>query len=108
MLLNDPLMLEASRVFAERLMKDQAVPEQKIEIAFRSIVGRQPLPEELKILVTYFNDEKMRFSRSLEKARQLISAGEYPRLEIADVASLASLMQVVLTIYNMEESITKT
>ena len=108
MLLNDPLMLEASRVFAERLMKEQATPEQKIEIAFRSIVGRHPLPEELNILVAYFKDEKNRFDQSPEKARQLISAGEYPRQEITDVASLASLMQVVLTIYNMEESITKT
>ncbi len=107
-LLNDPTILEASRVFAERLMKENSTSDQKIETAFRSVIGRKPSPEELRILTLYFNEEKVKFEKSKEKAKQLISAGEYPHADIKDIASLASLMQVVHTIYNMEEAITKT
>ena len=108
MLLNDPVILEASRVFAERLMKEQSSPEEKIKKAFRSVICREVKPEEFKILVGYFEDEKRKFNVSKEKAQQLINAGEYPHSEINDIESLASLMQVIHTIYNMEEAITKT
>ncbi len=108
MLLNDPVILEASRVFAERLMNEPSSPEEKIKKAFLSVICREPKPEELKILVGYFEDEKRKFDVTKEKAQQLINTGEYPHSEIKDIESLASLMQVIHTIYNMEEAITKT
>ncbi len=107
-MMNDPSMLEASRVFAERLMKENVSDEERIERAFRSIVCRVARPEEISILKSYFDEEKKKFSTSNEQAKALISTGEYPSANIPDVASLAALMQVVHTIYNMEESITKT
>ncbi len=108
MLLNDPLILEASRVFAERLWGENSTAEQKIAKAFRSIVCRDGRPEEIKMLATYFEEEKVKFGRSKEKANQQINAGEFPHAAVSDIASLAALMQVVHTIYNMEEAITKT
>ncbi len=108
MLLNDPLILEASRVLAERLLVENSTTEQRIAKAFRSIVCRDGKSAELKLLVNYFEEEKIKFGRSKEKARQLIKAGEFPHAAVSDVASLAALMQVVQTIYNMEEAITKT
>ncbi len=108
MLLNDPVILEASRVFAERLMKEQSSPEEKIKKAFRSVICREAKEEELKILLDYFEEEKRKFNVAKEKAQQLINAGEYPHSEINDISTLASLMQVIHTIYNMEEAITKT
>lgn len=107
LLLNDPTILEASRVFAQRLLKETTATDEKIKKAFRTIVCRDARPEELNLLVRYFDEEKAKFSRSPEKATQLINIGEYP-LEGKDVISLAALMQVVHTIYNMEEAITKT
>ena len=108
MLLNDPVVLESSRVFAERLMMENSTSEEKISKAFKSIICREPKPQELKILVSYFEEEKKKFDFSQEKAMHLINAGEYPRADLKDIASLASLMQVVHTLYNMEEAITKT
>jgi hypothetical protein len=108
MLMNDPLVLEASRVFAERLTLERSSTEQKIDKAFRSILCRTARPEEMKLLVNYYNESRIAFQNSSDKARQLTAAGEYPHPEIKDVASVAALMQVVHTIYNMEESITKT
>lgn len=106
-MLNDPLILETSRVFAERLMQKPLTAEEKIFYAFRSIACRKPTDEELKILSNYFEQEKVKFTSSPEKAKEFVRAGEYPQASIEDVSSLAALMQVVHTIYNMEESITK-
>ena len=106
-LLNDPLVLEASRVFAEKLMQQNLSMEEKVLVAFRSIACRKPKDEELKILLNYLDEEKSKFAGSPEKAKEFIKAGEYPHAEIQNITSLAALMQVVHTIYNMEESITK-
>ncbi len=106
-LLNDPLILEASRVLAEKLMTQKLNDEQKILNAFRSITCRKPKDEELAILLKYFMEEKNKFETSPEKAKQFIQTGEFPLADIKDKVSLAALMQVVHTIYNMEESITK-
>jgi hypothetical protein len=106
-MLNDPLMLETSRVFAERLMVKESSPEERIYDAFRSITCRKPKNEELKLLLNYFEEEKVRFGASPGKAEEFIRTGEYPNTEIQDIAGLAALMQVIHTIYNMEESITK-
>jgi len=107
-LLNEPLMLEAARVFAERLMMEQSTAEEKIKKAFQSIVCRQPKKEELTLLLQYFEEEKTGFKQSPDKAEKFIAAGEYQHEKIDDVVTLAALMQVVQTIYNLDEAITKT
>jgi hypothetical protein len=107
-LMNDPLLLESSRVFAERLILEKSSVEEKIEKAFRSIVCRTPKEEELEVLVRYLKESEDAFSQANEKAKQLISVGEYPHANIDNIVQLASLIQVIHTIYNMEESITKT
>lgn len=108
LLLNDPMILEASRVFAERLMLEKTSTEEKIRKAFQAIVCRQPKQEELTMLINYFDQEKIAFARSPEKAKKFIAVGEYNQEKIEDVVSLAALMQVVQTMYNMDEAITKT
>ena len=106
-LLNDPVILEASRVFAEKLMVQKLSDEEKISNAFRAITCRKPKDEELSILLKYFLEEKNKFESSPEKAKEFIQAGEFPFADIKDKVPVAALMQVVRTIYNMEESITK-
>jgi hypothetical protein len=105
--MNDPTILEASRVFAERLVAQNVSDERRIVAAFRSIVCRMPLDKERDLLVRYLAEERQRFSAAPDLAEKLVAVGEYPRSEVPDVTELAALMQVVHTIYNMEESITK-
>lgn len=106
-MLNDPMTLECSRVFAEKLMEQNDEVEDKISQAFRAIVCRKPKDEELAILTNYFEEEKVKFKAAPEEAKEFINTGEYPHVAIQDVASVAALMQIIHTIYNMEESITK-
>ena len=51
--------------------------------------------------------EKQLKSISPKMAEKMISVGEYPMTKNMDKRSLGALMRVVSTIYNLEETITK-
>ncbi len=106
-LLNDPQVLEAARVLAQRLLQEKSSDEQKIEKAFRLIVCRKPAAKELKLLTGYFKEEKVKFSKEPAKAAAFIKTGEYKIPADINSIDCAALMQVVHTIYNLEESTTK-
>ena len=106
-MMNDPTVLEASRVLAAKLMNENNSVDQKIELAFRVIVCRKPTEKELSILKSYWNDELNNFKGDNQKAEKILGVGEYPMPEHADKIMLASMMQVITTIYNLEETITK-
>lgn len=106
-MLNDPHVLEASRVLAESLMQEESSLEDKIEQAFRRIVCRPIRPEEMELMQIHFAEEKAVFSAEPGRADALLNVGEYPHADIEDRASLAALMQTIHLIYNMEEAITK-
>ena len=107
-LLNDPQVLEAARVLAEKLSVEKLTDEQRIEKAFRLVICRKATEKEKQILFDYYKKEKEQFSTQPAKAGNFLKAGEYKHETIADKITTAALMQVVHTIYNMEEAITKT
>jgi hypothetical protein len=107
-MMNDPTVLEASRVLAEKLMTKQNSLEEKINEAFRIIVCRVPKEKEKQLLKVYFENEKKLAEANVKETEQLIKVGEFKHEKIEDQPSLAALMKVVMTIYNMEETITKT
>lgn len=105
-MMNDPTVLEASRVLAGNLLAEKNQPVDKIKKAFRLIVSRKPKEEEVKVLANYFNKEMKVMTD--KKAARLLSVGEYPQNDKLDKIQQAALMQVLVTIYNLEETITKT
>lgn len=107
LILNDPMMLESARVFAERLVKKQGTAKDNINIAFKSILCRKPNDKELTILIKYYEEEVQSFTNAPEKAKQLIHVGEYPIISGNREVDVAALMQVISTLYNMDESISK-
>jgi hypothetical protein len=106
-LLNDPQVLEAARVLAEKLSVENISAEQKVEKAFRMIICRKAGLKEKEILFAYFKNEKEKFLQQPAKAESLLKAGEYKHENIKNRPETAALMQVIHTIYNMEEAITK-
>jgi len=107
-MLNDPHVLEASRVLAEQLMQKSTAVESNIDEAFRRIVCRKAKPEEAKLLLQYYKEEWSHFNKNPTQAVQVLKVGEFPPANIKDKASLAALMQVIQTLYNLEETIMKT
>ncbi|WP_257669888.1 PSD1 and planctomycete cytochrome C domain-containing protein [Parapedobacter tibetensis] len=108
-MLNDPVILEASRVLSGRILKEssEAAPRQHIESAFRWILSREASEQELTLLETYHKAELKRFKESPAKAKAFLEVGEAPQEETLPVVEQAALMAVVHTLYNLEETITK-
>lgn len=107
-MMNDPTVLEASRVLSQNLMQEKSAAPEKITKAFRMIVCRKPTEKEVKILQAYFDEQAILFKQKKLSATKILNAGEYPQAKVADRASWAALMQVIGMMYNMEETITKT
>ena len=107
-MMNDPTILEASRVLAQRLMSENITAEQRIQKAFRLIVCRKPSVSEQKILSSYFQDQLLLFQQSKLNAELTLKAGDYKQMETRDNNSGAALMKTINMIYNLEETITKT
>ncbi len=106
-MLNDPTVLEAARVLAAKLLEENNNVDQKIEEAFRRIVCRKPDAKEASILKNYFEEQLGIYKSKPDEAGKLLDVGEYPLPPKPDKVTLAAMMQVVVTIYNLEESITK-
>ena len=105
-MLNDPTVLESARVLAAKLLQYNSGSKYKIIKAFRLIMCRHPQEKELAILTAYYNDELK--NMKADDAKKLLSVGEYPVPENLNKVTLATMMKVVDTIYNLEEAITKT
>ncbi|ACT92838.1 PSD1 and planctomycete cytochrome C domain-containing protein [Dyadobacter fermentans] len=106
-MLNDPTVLEASRVMAERLVTKSADPKAGIRESFQRILCRQPTDKEMKLLADYYNDEISAFTKDKKTAAKVLNVGEYPHEPKANQAQAAALMRVINALYNMEETITK-
>lgn len=106
-MLNDPTVLEAARVMAERLDDEELDKDDKINKAFKMIVCRDAKEEEKTLLMEYYGDQLTQFESDPENAKKFIDVGEYPPKEDRNDVTVAALMQVIHTIYNMEEAITK-
>ena len=104
-MMNDPTVLEASRVLAAKLLEEESPTKDKISKAFQLIVCRKPSDKEITVLNKFFEEELKTLTS--QTAIELLDVGEYPIPENLDRLTLAAMMQVVNTIYNLEEAITK-
>jgi cytochrome c553 len=107
-MMNDPTVLEASRVFAETLVQKNVHPENTILTAFESIICRKPVKKEMDLLSNYYKDQLTLFNNKKELAEKTIRAGEYPyNHNSSNITEVAALMRVINLIYNMEEAIVR-
>lgn len=106
-MLNDPAVLEASRVMAERLVLKSTDVDENIRASFQKIVCRQPTDKEMQLLKKYYSEEASAFAQQKGNAAKVLNVGEFPHEPKADKVRAAALMRVINTLYNMEETITK-
>ncbi|MEO5682675.1 MAG: PSD1 and planctomycete cytochrome C domain-containing protein [Chitinophagaceae bacterium] len=108
MMLNDPTVLEASRVLAQQLSAENIDTDKKIAKAFRTIVCRNASAKEITILQDYYKAQFDQFANKKLDAAATIKTGEYKMPVNPDLNNMAALMKTIEAIYNLEESITKT
>lgn len=106
-LLNDPQFFEASRVFAERMIKNKDRLEDQIRFGFRLATSRYPKQEELEILVDLYNNQYNFFRKNRDKAYQIISVGEKPRDKNIYSVKTAAMTMVANTLLNHNETYTR-
>ena len=106
-MMNDTVLLEASRVFAARLLEKDPKPEKGIVYAFYSIIGRKPDETEIEILSNHLTSFLGEYSDDKEKAKKIVEVGNYPLTDDIPLEKHAALTQVITLIYNLEASITK-
>jgi hypothetical protein len=107
-LLNDPVFVEAARVFAQSILKQGgATAPARIRWAFLRAVGRAPVEPERTALEGLYARSLARFKQAPAQARALIAAGEAPADPSADPHELAAMVTVARAILNMHETITR-
>ena len=106
-LLNDPQIIEASRVLADKAIDKADNEEARIAYMFRLATSRVPTEEELNNLVDYYEIEKERYSNHPEDADLLLSVGQYIQKEIVPKSETAAYAIVANAIFNLDETITR-
>ncbi|HEY4337874.1 MAG TPA: DUF1553 domain-containing protein, partial [Puia sp.] len=107
-MLNDPMVLEAARVLAQKVEAGSGTADEKLVKAFRLVLCRTPTAKEQQSLKQYYQQQLTAFQQDPKSAAKTLAVGEYPQAATSDPASTAALMRVIDTIYNLEETITKT
>jgi hypothetical protein len=107
-LLNDPIYVEAARVFAQNIEKDGGrTLDSRLDWAFRRTLGRRPTPDERRVLADLYTRNRRRFQADHAAARELLAVGEAPALPTASPADRAALTTVARAILNLHETITR-
>jgi hypothetical protein len=106
-MLNDPTVLEASRVLAENMAGRKLATEEMIKELFQRIVCRIPTDKEVGVFMEYYQQEYDKFLKNKKQAETILKVGEFARKEGVEISQAAALMRVINVIYNMEETITK-
>jgi hypothetical protein len=107
LMMNDPAVLEASRVMAQNLLHQKQSDDASITEAFRQIICRRPQEKELQVLKQYLTEQKVAFNNKNSDAKTTLAHGSYPFDPSLNQNDLAALMNTINLVYNMEEAITK-
>ncbi len=106
-LLNDPTFVEASRVFAERILKEGGkTDDSRLDFAYRRAVSRKPDSYERKLLFDLLEKSRSRYQKEPQAAKELLSTGLAPMPE-SNVVEVAAWTSVARALLNMNETITR-
>ena len=102
-LLNDPVFMEAAQALARRILEEgPASFQERLKYAFRICLARQPNPNEIDSLASYFNTQKTIFEKDQQAATALLpSVSRHDPLELETWTALASVL------LNLDEFITR-
>ncbi|MEX2214709.1 MAG: PSD1 and planctomycete cytochrome C domain-containing protein [Phycisphaeraceae bacterium] len=107
-MLNDPTYVEASRAFAQGIMKDGGKsPVDRLAYAFDQALQRKPSSDESKVLLAMYEKHRAQYAADAAAAAALLKEGDKPADASLDAAELAAWSSVSRVILNLHESITR-
>ncbi|MCM2371782.1 PSD1 and planctomycete cytochrome C domain-containing protein [Aporhodopirellula aestuarii] len=103
-LLNDPIFVEAARVFASQVVESgESSDDAKLDHAFEAALQRSANDEEKRVLRQLLDRQRQHYRRHLDDAASLISIGQAPLVEDMEPAELAAWTTVTRVILNLHE-----
>lgn len=107
-LLNDPQFVEASRAFAERLMKEGGPDlRSKVAYAFKLSTARRATEQEIDIVVDAYRVGLEEFKSNSAAVDELLSVGIFKHDPSLDRSELAAWSTVASMLLNLDETISK-
>src|SRR5437870_437958 len=105
-LLHDPSFLEASRVFAARLLTGGARSDElRLDEAFERALGRPVRDKEKQSLLKFLNAQREHYQQDTDEAAKLMKVGLAPLPKVGQKSELAAWTQVCRVILNLQETI---
>jgi len=106
-LMNDVTYVEASRVLAQRVMKEAPTPSERLTLAFRRVTARAPRDRELKVMLEGLEYQLAQYRSDPKGASKLIRMGDSAPDDKLDPSELAAYTAEVSLILNLDETVTK-
>jgi hypothetical protein len=107
-LLNDPTFVEASRVFAARVLNSKSrSDEDRIDLAFQRAVARPAKSAEKQSLLTFLATQREYYAAHQDEAVKLLHVGNFSLSTVTPPSDLAAWAQVCRVILNLHETITR-
>jgi hypothetical protein len=106
-LMNDPTYVEASRKFAERLLREANTDDDRLILAFRLATARIPSAKEMSVLRRVLEKQLAKYQGDERAALALLAVGESGRDERLPAMELAAWTIVASVILNLDETVTK-
>jgi hypothetical protein len=106
-LLNDPIFVEAARVFAEQALRNPGTLDQRLNWVFEQALNRAPSVEERSILAELYRKNLGHFTAAPSDARGLAAVGDSPLPKNENIQQLAAMTMVTRAVLNLHEMITR-
>ena len=106
-LMNNVAFVEASRFLAERMLRADGSPAEKIATGYRILSGRTPSKETTERLTQDYEAYQSDFKNSPDKAAELLKIGDKAYDQKLNSIDLAAMTIVATTILNLDESLTR-
>ena len=104
-LLNDPVFVEASRAFGERIAKEGGESlDAKLKWAWQSATSRQPNTDELEILKNLYQNQESRYKADEAAAKALLGIDKASANQSIPFSEAAAWTSIARTIFNAYES----
>jgi hypothetical protein len=107
-LLNDPTYVEASRAFAERILKEaKGSKKERVDWAYRQALSRPATDAEVEVLVKLYEKHRKEYAADSASAQNILAVGERPMPKDMDAIDLAAWTSIARVIINLHETITR-
>ncbi|NDD63423.1 MAG: DUF1553 domain-containing protein, partial [Acidobacteria bacterium] len=107
-LMNDVTYIEASRMIAQRMLREGGATEgERLAWGFRLVTLRQPDAGEQAVMARYLDSQRRHFAQQPAAAARLLAVGERradPKLRADEMAAWSMVASLIL---NLDETITR-